>query len=369
MTPQPPVFIANDPAAILSEIVQTYEAIAGHVLPGGAVERLLLNAFAYREALVRQAIQDAGTQNLVAFSRAPALDYLAELVGVVRLASAPAVCTLEFTLVDGHTGVVIPENTRVASGDGQVYFATAETITVPAGELTAQVEAFAEPPGTAGNGYAAGEIKTILDPLPYLLTAANVATTTGGADTETDDQLRERIRLAPGSFSTAGSRGAYVFHTKTASTLIIDVAVTQPTPGTVEVFPLVAGGVVTSPSILALVVAALNDEKVRPLTDTVIVTAPTIVEYAIELELVIYTGADAVTTLADATAAVEAYKDAKAGRLGQDVTSDQLIAAALLPGRVYGVTVVEPAADLIVDPTEVAVCTGVTVTITSTTDG
>jgi phage-related baseplate assembly protein len=338
MTQTPPTFIQNDVAAQLGELINQYQALAGVVLAPGQPERLILNAVAYREALLRQAMQDAAVQNLVAFARAPAIDYLGELVGVTRQPSAPAICTIQFTLVAGHTGIVIPANTRVASADGKVFFSTTDDITVAPGVLSASVEAFASPAGVIGNGFASGEIKNILDPLPYLLAAANTATTVGGADDETDDQLRERIRLAPGSFSTAGSRGAYVFHTKSASTLILDVAVTRPTPGTVQVYPLVAGGT-TPGGIIALVEATLNDETVRPLTDTVIVTSPTVTSYEIEVEIVAYTGQDIPALQADIEAALNSYKTEK------------------------------PATDLIIGPTTVAVCTGVTVTITSTTNG
>lgn len=364
-----PVFIPNDPAAELAAMIQEYEALSGHVLAPGQVERLILNAVAYRISLLKAQVQSAAEQNTVAGAFGVGLDNLGELVGVYRLASAPAACTIEFTFVAGHSGVSVPENTRIASGDGKVYFSTAEVVNVAPGVLTAQVEAFATPAGVIGNGYAPGEIKILLDPLPYLLAGENTDVTVGGADQETDEQMKERIRLAPSAFSTAGSRGAYVFHTKSASVLIIDVAVTQPTPGTVQVFPLVEGGVVTPGPLLSLVLAALNDETVRPLTDTVIVTSPTVTTYAVELELVVYNGQDQPTLLQDVTNAVNAYIDAKVRRLGQDVTVDQLIATALLPDRVYSVNVVAPSADVIVGPTAIAANTGVLITITSTTDG
>lgn len=364
----PPVFIDNDVAAQLGALIDQYQAQAGIVLAPGQPERLILNAVAYREALLRQSMQDAAVQNLVAFATAPALDYLGELVGVVRQPSAPAVCTIEFTLVAGHTGIIIPASTRVASADGKVYFSTVDDVIVAPGVLTAQVEAFADPSGQIGNGYAIAEIKNILDPQPYVLAAGNIAATVGGADDETDDQLRERIRLAPGSFSTAGSRGAYVFHTKSASTLILDVAVTQPTPGTVKVWPLVAGGT-TPGGILSLVEAALSDEKVRPLSDTVIVASPTVTDYTISLNVVAYTGQDLTALQSDILAAVNAYKNGKAVKLGGDITQGQLIAAALLPGRVYSVAVAAPSADIVIGATAVGNCTSVTVTITGTTNG
>ena len=364
-----PIFISNDPSQILADMVQQYQAITGRILQPAQVERLVIGAMAYRESMLRAQIQAAAVQNLVDYATAPALDLLGQLVGVTRLQSAGASTTIVFTLVSGHTGIVIPENTRIGTADGKVFFATVESVTVAPGVTSAQVEAYAEPVGIVGNGYAIGEVKNILDPLPYLLAASNQAITAGGSDTETDERLRERIKLAPAAFSTAGSRGAYVHHTKAVSPLIIDVAVLQPTPGTVAVYPLVAGGVVTPGSLLSQVLGALNDETVRPLTDTVTVLSPTVTNYTIEVEIVAYTGQDLVQLQADVTASVNAYKEGKETRLGQDVTIDQVIAAALLQGRVYGVNVVEPAADVVVGPTAVAKCGGVTVTITSTTNG
>lgn len=77
-----PNFIDRDPAQITSEMIAQYEDASGKKLYPAQAERLLIDLFAYRENLVRIAIQEAAKQNLVAYSRAPMLDYLGELVGV-----------------------------------------------------------------------------------------------------------------------------------------------------------------------------------------------------------------------------------------------------------------------------------------------
>jgi hypothetical protein len=76
-----PNFIDRDPAQITSEMIAQYEDASGKKLYPAQAERLLIDLFAYRENLVRIAIQEAAKQNLVAYSRAPMLDYLGELVG------------------------------------------------------------------------------------------------------------------------------------------------------------------------------------------------------------------------------------------------------------------------------------------------
>jgi len=77
--------IPDDPQAVTSEIIAAYETATGKTLYPAQIERLLIDLIAYRETLLRAAINDAARQNLVRFARAPMLDYLGELVGVARL--------------------------------------------------------------------------------------------------------------------------------------------------------------------------------------------------------------------------------------------------------------------------------------------
>lgn len=80
-----PKIVPDDPAAIAAELKAAYEAATGRTVYPGQAEQLLIDLCAYRESLCRAAINEAARQNLVAFARAPMLDYLGELVGVARL--------------------------------------------------------------------------------------------------------------------------------------------------------------------------------------------------------------------------------------------------------------------------------------------
>ena len=103
----PPVFVNDadglDPNLILSDMIAEFEAAAGRTLQPAQVERLLINLYAYRESLVRNAIQYAGQQNLLAFASFPMIDFLGQLLGVTRLPSQPALTTIQFTLVNALT--------------------------------------------------------------------------------------------------------------------------------------------------------------------------------------------------------------------------------------------------------------------------
>lgn len=93
-----PDFIERDADKITAEMIAKYEADTGKTLYPAQAERLLIDLWAYREMLVRVAVQEAAKQNLVAFAREPMIDYLGELVGVYRLAAQPATTTLQFSV-------------------------------------------------------------------------------------------------------------------------------------------------------------------------------------------------------------------------------------------------------------------------------
>ncbi|MCG9079484.1 baseplate assembly protein [Laribacter hongkongensis] len=363
-----PSFIDRDPDAITSEIVAQYELLSGKTLYPAQVERLLIDVIAYRETLVRIGIQEAAKQNLVAYARAPMLDYLGELVGVTRLPAQPARTTLRFTVETAlATSQLIPAGTRVEGGDGAVTFATDADTTLQAGQLSVDAAATCEEPGTGGNGWQPGQISSLVDELGDVeVAAANTSVTSAGYDEEDDDRLRERIKLAPEAFSTAGSRLAYVFHAKSAHQSIVDVAVLSPTPGVVKLYPLLTTGLPDA-TMLSLVEAKCSADRVRPLTDQVQALAPTPVDYAIDAQLVLYTNVDAASVKSQAQTNAEAYKADRAAGLGRDVVPSQVIAALQVAG-VYQVILAAPTLKQLAE-NEWARCTGITLTVTGAANG
>ncbi len=363
-----PIFIDTDPNTIVNELVAWYESETGKTLQPAQIERLLINAFAYREALIRNQINEAARQNLVDFAVAPVLDYLAALVGVTRLPESSAYCNITFTLVNGHGDVVIPDGLRVGTSDGKYIFTVQDDVEVDSLTDTVEVLCYCETPGAGANGYTVGSVNSILDPQPFLSTASNSDATAGGGDEETDENLRARIKLAPEQYSTAGSEGAYKFHAKSADPSIIDVAVTTPIAGTVNIYPLVEGGIATPGPILTAVEEICSGEKVRPLTDTVVVLSPTPVNYAIEVDLTLLPDADN-TSIEDAVeAALEAFSNARKAQLGKDVLKSQVSALCMIEG-VYDAAVTLPASDQIINATSFANCTGITINIVGINEG
>ena len=354
-----PTFVERDPAVIMAESKAKLEELLGRELQPAQVEQLILNFVVFRETLLVNRFNAGMRQMLYQFSTAPILDYIAGLVAVERLPAASAGCTVRFTLVAGHGSVLIPEGTRVSSSDGLETFRTIDD--APA-TMTVELSVLADVAGKVGNGYAVGTINKILDPLAFVSTVENIDVTGGGSDVESDAQLRERIKLAPSQYSSAGSRSSYKFYAKSANAMITDVSVSSPVPGSVLIVPL-TNEEETPAQVITDVYNVCNAENVRPLTDTVIVSAPEREDYALTVDVVLYDGADAATERASITSALEDFAEEKRAKLGLDIIRSHIAQACRL-SSVYDVTVVAPAANLIISDEQFPNCTGITVNVT-----
>lgn len=162
-----PDFIDRDADVITADLVAKYEQLSGKPLYPAQADRLMIDVIAYREMLVRSAINEAAKQNLIAFANGVMLDYLGDFFGVVRL------------------------------------------------------------------------------------------------DNETDEQLRVRIRLAPESYATTGSRQAYRFHTLSTDAAIIDCNAVRGDNGNIYIYILTPDGT-ASTDLIQAVLDNTSDEKSAP---------------------------------------------------------------------------------------------------------
>lgn len=178
---------------------------------------------------------------------------------------------------------------------------------------------------------------------------------------EDDARLRARVQLAPEAVTTAGSIGSYTFWALSASTLVKDVAIFDETPpGEVHVVVLsTEEDGAPDQALIDLVNDALSADDVRPLSDTVIVSAASIITYEIEATLTYYPGPDSQVILDAAQEAVERYVS-EHHRLGHDITLSGIYAALHQEG-VQNVQLTSPASDLILSDAQAAHCTGISI--------
>jgi phage-related baseplate assembly protein len=357
-----PVFVERSPEVILSESKAMLEQLLGRELQPAQVEQMMLQFIVYREVLLLERFNAGMSQLLYQFSKAPVLDYLAGLVAVERLPAARAGCVVRFTLVEGHGPVLIPEGTRVATADGIAIFSVTDDIVIPSSTNSVDVNVIAETAGKSGNGYAPETVTVILDPLAFVAAVANIDTTGGGSDVETDEQLRERIKLAPSQFSSAGSRQSYLFYAKSANALIIDVSVTSPIPGTVLIVPLTELED-TPQQVIDDIYRVCSAENVRPLTDTVIVSAATRVDYTMNVDLTLYENAEAASVQSDVFARLSQYAQEKQQKLGQDIIRSHIAQLCRVPD-VYDVEIELPDSNIVIDDDQFGHCTDIIINIT-----
>lgn len=356
-------FLETDAETIRSQIITGFEQASGDTLAAGDPRRLFLLSIADVIIQQRTAINLAAQQNLLSYAQGGYLDALGQLLAVERMAESKAVTTIEFTLSQALGSVyTIPTGTQVTNG--VVTFETDEDLLIPIGQTKGEVSASCTVAGPVGNDYLAGQISTIVTPMAFVSGAQNTTITTGGADAESDSDFADRIRLAPNSFSVAGPEKAYVYHVKSVSPAIIDVKVDSPTPGEVDVYVLLTDGTLPTEDTLEQIEEHLSDENIRPLTDYVVVKAPTASNYEIELHYWINQedSSKAAQIQTDVEAAVEQYRLWQQTKIGRDITPGKLLQLVFAAGasRVDD-SKMKPAAWKKLEAMQVAQCTKVNV--------
>lgn len=355
-------FVETDPEKIKAEIICRYETASGRTLAVADPIRIFLLAVADVIIQQRVLINLAAQNNLLSYATGKYLDALGNYLLVERLPASAAVTNIRFTLSQALAEAYsIPKGTQVTNG--VVTFATDRELVIPSGELSGDVSASCTTAGEEGNGYLEGQLTTIVKPMTFVASATNTEETQGGAASESDEDYAERIRLAPNSFSVAGPRKAYIFHTFSVSSAIVDVSVDSPTPGVVNVYPLLSNGQIPDETLRNQILEHLSGEDIRPLTDDVHVLEAEAVEYEINVRYFIRNEDKnrGESIQAAVEKAVESYRQWQHGKIGRDIVPSRLVMEVINAGACRIDTGMKPESYTRVKATQVAQCTGVTV--------
>ena len=210
---------------------------------------------------------------------------------------------------------------------GRVYFSTNEPYTLDRGSVEWSQVFSCETGGEVGNGFLPGQVASLVDPLPYVLSGVNVDISHGGSDVEDDDHYAELIYLSPEGYSVAGPELAYEYIAKSFSTSISDVKVYRPSPGRVNVVPLLQNGQIPEAAFLTELLEFLSAKDKRPLTDYVNTEAPAVISYNIEFTYYIETEKSAFASDIQ-TAVLQAVDDYilwQKSKIGRDINPQELI--------------------------------------------
>lgn len=330
-------FVNTDSTDIYNTVMSMLMDSINEPLYPGDERRIYGEALVFVLVNVYNELNDTAKQRTLQYARGYVLDALGERTGTVRLQPSAAYDTFRFSISQPLTqNIIIPAGTRITP-DGSIYFATNENAVIQAGEVFVDVVASCMTTGADYNGLVAGSIKTLVDIIPYISSVANINGTTGGDNgepytTEGDDRYRERIKLAPSTFSVAGPLAAYKYFALSADPEISDVLITSPTANNIVIYPLMNGGLLPDEETIKKIQDVFTDD-IRPMTDIVTVKAPEQVTYDIELKYycTIDNEADAILIVESEGGAIDLYNKWQTGGLGRDINPDQLKKYILAP--------------------------------------
>ena len=356
-------FVSTDTDDLIAYMVSIYEAITSKTVLPASPEMLFIRWVAAIILQERNLLNYAANQNIPSRAEGESLDALAELFyAQQRPAATPATCTMRFRISAAQSQLVlIPAGTRVTDSDQNFYWRTQEDVYIAIGDTYVDATVVCTEPGADANGFALGQINTIVDVYEYYSACENITVSDAGSDQMSDDDFYELLRLSMDATSTAGAHGSYVYHALSASSEINDVVVNSPSDGEVRIYALMDNGTAASSEVKAAISAKCNAEDTRPLTDYVVVSDPETVAYNITLTYYIPSdmSASSAEIVEKVTAAVDDYNAWQSGKLGRDINPSELIRLVMQAGA-KRVTVTAPVFTAL-DKTQVAIADEVTV--------
>lgn len=322
---------------LVSEYENSITAITGnkYVLPQADKFRIIINSIALILYQNLQFIDRAGKQNTLKYAYGEYLDNKAAEKGVVRKTAKAATVNAKFSLEAARSSsTLIPKGTRV-SNDSDIYFETQNSEEIAAGNTDTVISCVCTEAGTLGNNIQIGEITTLVDPVAYISEVVNTTISTGGTDKEDDDSLRERVFLAPSSYTTTGSADAYIYHCKLFSNDIADVIATSDVgSAVVNIIVLLKNGVIPEEKLITQLQEYLNGDSIKTLTDKVVVTAPSVKKYDINLTYYINKSerSKALLIKKNVEKAIDEYILWQNSKIGRDINPDKLIEKIIAAG-------------------------------------
>lgn len=320
--------VSTEVDEIIATMVTAYEKIVGVTVRPASPQRLFIAWAANFIILERVQINYAADQNIPSKAVGTNLDALNELFyELPRPSASSAVSTMRFYITAVQTSpMLIAQGIRVTDTSGTLVWRTTIDAYVAPGDLSADIPVQCETPGTAGNGYAAGQINTLVDVFPYYDHCENITESAAGHDAATDKEYYDLMRSSLDSYSTAGAEGGYIFFAKQVSSDIIDVVANSPSAGEVRIYALMDDGQIAPEEIKKAILAACSDKTVRPLTDKVALDDPEVVPY--NLDLTYYIPSDAPESASSMRVAVEntvaEYNNWQHAKLGRDINPSKL---------------------------------------------
>jgi len=318
---------------ILEEMISDYESFYEEktgqkiTLRPGDKEYIHIRIEAAQYYQMYLKLDNSAKMNLLKYSKGDFLKHLGAFKKTFIDQPKAAIVTARFTLSGVRKDVIyIPAGTRITAGDA-IYFETDEYAEISAGAEYVDIPCTCQTVGTVGNDYIVGQISTIVDPVPYVAAVSNITKSEGGTGEESEESFRERIFLAPSSYSTAGPADAYEYWVKQYNSAAIeDVKIHEPEEAIVDIRILLKGGEIPSQTFCDGALAYLKENPIIPLTDNDQVAPPDVVNF--KLKATYYIARSNINNIASIQESIEGAKETylnwQKTKIGRDINPDAL---------------------------------------------
>lgn len=334
------IIIKSDPQEIYSDAIRFHKELSGEEVPLLSETSYIYSTVAAALGIIKSEMNEVAIQNYLKYAKGKRLD-LKNIYGTrgERLWKNTAKTTMRCyisSLVDKN--VIIPAGTRFLYKN--YIFATSEQATIFSQELYTDVQVECEIAGDIGK-ILKGEIKEIVDRYDFYQKCENITDVTGGRDEEEDEAYRERLAELPESFTSAGSEGAYKFHTKKASSLVTDVVIKSPSENVLDIYVINKTKLLPSEEKTAIL-NYLQKEDIKALGDKITIKDPEIHNYNIHIQYYLYKDARISKEPLENRLKGNLKKWAENKKIGEKINIQDIIALCKEEESIKRINIVEP---------------------------
>lgn len=241
--------------------------------------------------------------------------------GVTPLPATASTGNVTLSRFTPTSQALIPFGSLVQTADGTQKYSvtinvsnpayTAGGYVIAAGTASVTVPVQAVAAGYAGNAQA-GQVTSLTQAITYVDTVTNTAAFVGGADAETDAQLRTRFVAYIASLSRATKAAIGFAISSVQSGVTWSIVENQQYGGSVDngFFYIVVDDGSGAPPTSFMNAVALAVDAVRPVTSRFALYAPTIINATVAMTATIAAGYDPAATKLAAANAIKAYINA-----------------------------------------------------------
>ena len=281
------VLIKSDPMEILNDCIKFHKEETGIDLPQAHESTYIYATVAAALGTIKAEMNQVSLQNYLKWAKNSRLDMKGTMYGSrgERLGANQARTTMRcYVSVGANRDVIIDKGTRFIHKNN--VFRAEERYIVPDGQTYIDVPVVCETTGDLGI-INIGEVTQIVDYYDYYDKCENITPVTGGQDIEKDEHYRERLRLLPESFTSAGSEGAYKYWTLQSSPLVTDVVVKSPTPNKLDIY-VINGLKTISTEEKDSIFKFITQDNIKALDDEISIKDPNIHNFNVDIDYYLY---------------------------------------------------------------------------------